>query len=95
MGRTGLLLVRHFASLAGIDCVPVDTEILVDEITPYCFKSKSGKGVIIGGQGGLRLSTDYCSGNAGVVRAIDTFKDSTNPWLLFPGLSSLQQLEHN
>ena len=95
MGRTGLLLVRHFASLTGIDCVPVDTEILVNEITPYCFKSKSGKGVIIGGQGGLRLSTDYCSGNAGVVRAIDTFKDSTNPWLLFPGLSSLQQLEHN
>lgn len=92
MGRAGLLAVRACAASAGVDCAPVDGRVLVDELVPYCFEAPGAPGVLVGGQGGLRLSADYCSGNAGLIRVLDAVEGRPDPWALLPGLEPLGRI---
>ncbi|WP_273167588.1 class III lanthionine synthetase LanKC [Actinomyces israelii] len=93
MGRAGLLAARACAASAGVDCAPAGGEALVNELIPYCFVVPGQDGVLVGGQGGLRLSADYCSGNAGLVRVLDAVAGGPDAWALFPGLESLGRLD--
>lgn len=92
MGRAGLLAARACAASAGVDCAPVDGRVLVDELVPYCFEAPGAPGVLVGGQGGLRLSADYCSGNAGLIRVLDAVEGRPDPWALLPGLEPLGRI---
>ncbi len=92
MGRAGLRVARHAAATHGLDCEPVTPEVFIDELAAYCFVVQDAHGTLVGGQGGLRLSADFSSGNAGVVRAIDAVTGGSAGWDLFPGLGALEDL---
>lgn len=95
-GMAGLLLARHIASSSGWVKEDFTVEKFVEEIKMYCFSTPLDGGtsgaVFLGGQGGLRLSADLATGNAGVLRAMDVICDNSTIWRIFPGLEQLRTL---
>lgn len=66
-----------------------------DQLAIHTFSPRGGqelRGAFLGGQGGLRLSADFSTGNAGVVRAIEVMRGRRNKWSILPGLEPLTDL---
>ncbi|WHU61823.1 class III lanthionine synthetase LanKC [Trueperella pyogenes] len=95
LGLTGLILARHLAYRNGWIASDFDRSDFLSQLALHTFILQDKQGItnaFLGGQGGLRLSADFSTGNAGVIRTIDVLTGRRNQWAIFPGLEPLKTL---
>ncbi|MGV9189288.1 protein kinase domain-containing protein [Arcanobacterium canis] len=95
LGLTGLALARHLAYKKGWVRLDLNLVGFHEQLAMHTFSPRGGqelRGAFLGGQGGLRLSADFSTGNAGVIRAIEVLSGRCNQWSVFPGLEPLADL---
>lgn len=94
LGRAGLVAaLTQSTRLLGInDPLATSARRQAMSLGQYMFEPESGGDPVLAGQGGLKLSVDFGTGNAGVVHAARLLRDPSRPWALFPGLAALGSL---
>ena len=95
LGLTGLALACHLAYKKGWVRLDLKSVGFHEQLAMHTFPPRDGqelRGAFLGGQGGLRLSADFSTGNAGVIRAIEVLNGRCNQWSVFPGLEPLANL---
>lgn len=95
LGLAGLVLARHLAYRNSWVTSDFDRADFHYQLALHTFAPKDSQGVpsaFLGGQGGLRLSADFSTGNAGVIRTMDIIDGRRNQWSIFPGLEPLSSI---